>query len=62
MHADPSVYPTGTTRYDSTRAYNSFVLFTGASSRYQTWHDGLAATIVRPAMAGDELDGNSRVI
>jgi hypothetical protein len=27
--ASPSVFPTGTTRYDPAKAYNSFVLFTG---------------------------------
>ncbi len=27
--ASPSVFPTGTTRYDPSKAYNSFVLFTG---------------------------------
>lgn len=30
--AAPSVYPTGTTRYDPTKAYNSFVLFTGGDN------------------------------
>lgn len=28
-HAEPSVYPTGTTIYDPAKAYNSFVLFVG---------------------------------
>ncbi|WP_245257514.1 aryl-sulfate sulfotransferase [Methylocapsa acidiphila] len=28
--AEPSVYPTGVTRYDPTQAYNSFVIFSGA--------------------------------
>lgn len=39
----PSVYPTGTTRYDPAKAYNSFVLFTGG--------DGLVHLI--------DLNGNS---
>ena len=30
--ADPSIYPTGTTRYDPVRAYNSYVLFTGGDN------------------------------
>lgn len=30
--AYPSVYPTGTTRYDPARAYNSYVLFTGGDN------------------------------
>ncbi len=29
LAASPSVFPTGTTRYDPAKAYNSFVLFTG---------------------------------
>jgi hypothetical protein len=41
--AEPSVYPTGTTRYDPARAYNSYVLFTGG--------DNVAHLI--------DLDGNS---
>ena len=28
--AGPSVFPTGVTRYDPDRAYNSYVLFSGA--------------------------------
>jgi hypothetical protein len=31
--ADPSVFPTGTTRYDPERAYNSYVLFSGADEK-----------------------------
>ncbi len=30
--AGPSVYPTGTSRYDPAKAYNSFVLFTGGDN------------------------------
>ena len=41
--ADPSIFPTGTTRYDPERAYNSYVLFTGG--------DNIAHLI--------DLDGNS---
>ena len=29
--ANPSVYPTGVTRYDPARAYNSYVVFGGAN-------------------------------
>jgi hypothetical protein len=28
--AEPSIFPTGTTRYDPGKAYNSFILFSGA--------------------------------
>jgi hypothetical protein len=28
--AEPSVYPTGVTRYDPAKAFNSYVLFSGA--------------------------------
>lgn len=41
--AAPSIYPTGTTRYDPSKAYNSYVLFTGG--------DNIAHLI--------DLDGNS---
>lgn len=41
--AVPSVFPTGTTRYDPSRAYNSYVLFSGG--------DGVARLI--------DLDGNT---
>ena len=41
--AGPSVFPTGTTRYDPTKAFNSYVLFTGG--------DNIAHLI--------DLDGNS---
>jgi len=41
--ADPSIYPTGTTRYDPARAFNAFVFFTGG--------DNIAHLI--------DLDGNS---
>jgi len=41
--AGPSVFPTGTTRYDPAKAYNSYVLFTGG--------DNIAHLI--------DLDGNS---
>ena len=30
VQAAPSVYPTGVTRYDPAKAYNVFVLFSGA--------------------------------
>jgi len=29
--AEPSVYPTGVTRYDPAKAFNSYVLFSGAT-------------------------------
>lgn len=33
LRAEPSVFPTDTTRYDPGKAYNSFVLFTGADDK-----------------------------
>src|ERR1700760_2901660 len=60
-HAAPSVYPTGTTRYDPAKAYNSFVLFTGADNiahlidldghAVHEWHDtGSLSTLLDPAL------------
>ena len=31
--ASPSIYPTGVTRYDPTKAYNSYVLFAGQDKK-----------------------------
>ena len=33
VHAGPSIYPTGVTRYDPGKAYNAFVLFSGSDDK-----------------------------
>ena len=33
VHAEPSIYPTGVTRCDPRKAYNVFVLFSGADQK-----------------------------
>lgn len=33
VQAAPSVYPTGVTRYDPARAYNQYVIFSGADKQ-----------------------------
>jgi len=61
--AGPSVFPTGTTRYDPARAYNSFVLFTGGDNvarlidlngnTVRSWKDaGGHSTLINPAVNG----------
>lgn len=61
--AGPSVFPTGTTRYDPTRAYNSFVLFSGGDNvarlidlngnTVHEWKDaGAFSTFIDPALVG----------
>jgi Arylsulfotransferase (ASST) len=57
----PSIYPTGTTRYDTAKAYNSFVLFTGGDNvarlidlngnSVHEWKDaGGFSTLIDPAL------------
>ncbi|MCB5189155.1 arylsulfotransferase family protein [Methylobacillus arboreus] len=59
--ASPSVYPTGTTRYDPSRAFNSYVLFTGGDNVarlidlngnvVKTWQDaGGHSTLLDPSL------------
>src|SRR5471030_2703429 len=60
--AGPSVYPEGTTRLDPSRAWPSFVLFTGGDETARlidldgrtvhTWRDvgGFASTLIAPAL------------
>ena len=59
--AGPSVFPTGTTRYDPVKAYNSFVLFTGGDNiahlidldgnSVHEWKDAAAfSTLIDPAL------------
>jgi hypothetical protein len=63
--AGPSVFPTGTTRYDPARAFNSFVLFTGGDNvarlidlngqTVRQWKDAAAfSTFIDPALIGGQ--------
>ncbi|PKM12659.1 MAG: ArsR family transcriptional regulator [Gammaproteobacteria bacterium HGW-Gammaproteobacteria-3] len=64
--AGPSVYPTGTTRYDPARAYNAFILFTGGDHiarlidmngrTVHQWNDaGYHSTLIDPSVNGGKL-------
>ncbi|WP_446810419.1 aryl-sulfate sulfotransferase [Methylomonas sp. 2BW1-5-20] len=65
--ASPSIYPTGTTRYDPSKAYNSFVLFSGGDdlahlidlngNSVHEWKDpaGHHSTLIDPALIGGKL-------
>ncbi|HEY8977578.1 MAG TPA: aryl-sulfate sulfotransferase [Burkholderiaceae bacterium] len=65
-HAGPSVYPEGTTRLDPSRAWPSYVLFTGGDETARlvdldgktvhTWRDvgGFAPLFIDPALVGGE--------
>lgn len=64
-HAEPSVYPTGTTIYDPAKAYNSFVLFVGGDdvSRlidlngkvvHEWKYNGQPAAFIDPALVGGQ--------
>jgi hypothetical protein len=64
--AAPSVFPTGTTRYDPARAFNSYVLFTGGDNvarlidmngnPVRQWHDAAAhSSLIDPAVNGGRL-------
>ncbi|MFZ1988571.1 MAG: aryl-sulfate sulfotransferase [Alphaproteobacteria bacterium] len=60
----PSVYPTGVTRYDPAKAYNSFVLFSGGidhkthlidmnGNEVHSWHhEGIPAVMLDPKSVG----------
>jgi hypothetical protein len=61
--AGPSVFPTGVTRYDPARAYNSYVLFSGQDKKthlidmngneVRQWpHEGFPPLLLEPALAG----------
>lgn len=63
--ASPSVFPTGTTRYDPAKAYNSFVLFAGGDqitrlidlngNVVHEWKfDGSPATFIDPKLTGNQ--------
>ncbi|WP_347989054.1 arylsulfotransferase family protein [Methylomonas sp. AM2-LC] len=64
--AGPSIYPTGTTRYDPNKAYNSFVLFSGGDNiahlidlngnSVHEWKDAAAhSTLINPALIQGKL-------
>ncbi|MCQ8181922.1 arylsulfotransferase family protein [Methylomonas sp. SURF-1] len=64
--AAPSVYPTGVTRYDPAKAYNSYVLFTGGDNvahlidmngnSVHEWKDAAShSTLLDPALTGGKL-------
>lgn len=66
VSATPSVFPTGTTRYDPTKAFNSFVLFTGGDNiahlidlngnSVHEWHDAAAhSTLIDPTLIDGKL-------
>jgi hypothetical protein len=61
--AAPSVFPTGVTRYDAARAYNSYVLFSGQDKKthlidmngneVRQWpHEGFPPVLLDPALTG----------
>jgi len=63
VHAEPSVYPTGVTRYDPAKAYNIFVLFSGGDQKthlidmdgteVHVWdHLGFPGGLIDPALTG----------
>ena len=72
--AAPSVYPTGVTRFDPAKAYNAFVLFSGADDKTHLidmngteahrWdHRGLPSGMLDPALVGgahEACDGPAR--
>ena len=63
LHAAPSVYPTGVTRYDPATAYNSYVIFSGQDKRthlidmngneVHRWDaEGFPPVLLDPALTG----------
>ena len=63
VYAEPSVYPTGVTRYDPSKAYNVFVLFSGGDDKthlvdmdgneVHRWdHRGFPSGMLDPALVG----------
>lgn len=62
-HAAPSVYPTGVTRYDPQKAFNQYVIFSGADRKthlidmngneVKRWdYPGFPAAVIDPALNG----------
>ncbi|WPO99690.1 aryl-sulfate sulfotransferase [Pseudomonas sp. HR96] len=65
VHAAPSVYPTGVTRYDPDKAYNQYVIFSGADKQthlidmdgneVKRWPQaGFPSAIIDPALVGGQ--------
>ena len=65
VQAAPSVYPTGVTRYDPARAYNQYVIFSGADKQthlidmngneVKNWPQaGFPSAIIDPQLVGGE--------
>jgi hypothetical protein len=63
VYAAPGVYPTGVTRYDPSKAYNVFVLFSAADQKthlidmegneVHRWdHPGFPSGLLDPALVG----------
>lgn len=63
--AAPSVYPTGVTRYDPVKAFNTYVLFAGQDKKthlidmngneVRQWpHDGFPSVLIDPALTGGQ--------
>ena len=63
VHAGPSIYPTGVTRYDPGKAYNVFILFSGSDDKthlidmegneVHRWdHRGFPSGMLDPALVG----------
>jgi len=64
--AGPSIFPTGTTRYDPAKAFNSYTLFTGGDNvahlidmngnSVHEWKDAAShSTLINPALIGGKL-------
>lgn len=65
VFAAPSVYPTGVTRYDPNKAFNQYVIFSGADKQthlidmngneVKTWPQaGFPSAIIDPQLVGGE--------
>jgi len=63
VFASPSIYPTGVTRYDPTKAYNSYVLFAGSDKKthlidlngnevHQWSYNGFPSLFLDPQLTG----------
>ena len=66
VFAAPSVYPTGVTRYDPNKAFNQYVIFSGADKQthlidmngneVKTWPQaGFQSAIIDPQLVGEVL-------
>jgi hypothetical protein len=65
-HSAPGIYPTGVTRYDPARAYNSYVLFSGQDKKthlidmdgnevHQWPYDAFPPVLIDPRLTGNQL-------